>query len=65
MGDELFHLFSETNPDSVLLRWLRARKWEVSPAVQFMMDTLRWRHEWGVRKLMTKGESELILDECA
>jgi hypothetical protein len=65
MGDELFHLFSETNPDSVLLRWLRARKWEVSPAVQFMMDTLRWRHEWGVRKLMTKGESELIFDECA
>lgn len=65
MGDELFHLFGHINPDSVLLRWLRARKWEVLPAVEFMMNTLTWRHEWGVQRLMAKGENDLILDECA
>jgi hypothetical protein len=65
MGDELFDVFGANNPDVILLRWLRARKWQVSSAVEFIMDTLRWRHEWGVRKLMEKGESELIVEECA
>jgi hypothetical protein len=65
MGDELFYLFGHHNPDITLLRWLRARKWQVTSAVQLMMDTLKWRHEWGLRKLMAKGESELILEECA
>ena len=65
MGDELFFLFGRDNPDVVLLRWLRARKWQVPAAVQHMMDTLRWRHEWGVRKLMTNGENALNQDECA
>ncbi len=64
-GDELFYLFGKDNPDMILLRWLRARKWNVSSAVQLMMDTLKWRHEWGVRKLIEKGESDLIVEECA
>jgi hypothetical protein len=65
MGDELFYLFGQDNPDVILLRWLRARKWQISSAVQLMMDTLKWRHEWGVRKLMEKGESDLIVEECS
>ena len=65
MGDELFYLFGVENPDSVLLRWLRARKWQVPAAVQHMMDTLRWRHEWGLRKLIANGEKDLIPEEVA
>lgn len=30
-----------------------------------MVDTLKWRHEWGVRKLMNRGEDALNPDECA
>ena len=65
LGEELFYLFGLENPDCVLLRWLRARKWQVPAAVQHMMDTLRWRQEWGLRKLMANGENDLIPEECA
>ena len=65
MGDEFFHLIGQDDPDRVLLRWLRARKWLVSAAVQHMMDTLRWRCEWGLRKLVANGENDLNLEECA
>ncbi|CAF4097009.1 unnamed protein product [Rotaria sp. Silwood2] len=65
MGAELFYLFGRENPDVVVLRWLRARKWHVSHAVQSMMDTLKWRHEWGLQSLIEKGESDLIKEECA
>ncbi|UJR07949.1 hypothetical protein I4U23_012228 [Adineta vaga] len=63
LGEELFHLFAADNPDVILLRWLRARKWQVSSAVEMMMDTLNWRHDWGVRKLMNRGEDELNIEE--
>ena len=65
LGDELFYLFGYENPDITLLRWLRARKWDVAAAVQHMMDSLRWRHDWGFQKLMANGENDLNLDECA
>jgi hypothetical protein len=65
MGEELFYLFGPDNPDVILLRWLRARKWQISSAVQLMMNTLQWRSEWGVRKLLEKGESDLIVEECS
>ncbi|CAF3368744.1 unnamed protein product [Rotaria sp. Silwood2] len=65
IGAELFYLFGRENPDIALLRWLRARKWNVSYAVQFMVDTLKWRHEWGFRSLMEKGEIDLIKEKCA
>ncbi|CAF1119511.1 unnamed protein product [Adineta steineri] len=63
-GEELFYLFAQFNPDVTLLRWLRACKWQVTPAVQFMKDTLKWRHEWGLRTLSAKGESNVMLEEC-
>jgi hypothetical protein len=49
MGDELFYLFGQDNPDVILLRWLRTRKWQISSAVQLMMDTLKWRYEYRKR----------------
>jgi hypothetical protein len=45
MGEELFYLFGPDNPDVIFLRWLRARKWQISSAVQLMMDTLKRRSE--------------------
>lgn len=65
MGNELFYLFGKDNPDMILLRWLRARKWQISSAVELMMDTLKWRDQWGVQKLMENGENDLIIEECS
>ena len=64
IDDELFFLFGSENPDCVVLRWLRARKWQIPIAVEFLMDTLRWRQSWQLRKLISNGENALDPDEC-
>ena len=48
----------------IVLRWLRARKWDITSANQLMIDTLQWRHQWGLRKLLKNGENDLNQDEC-
>ena len=62
-GDELFRSVGYDNPDVLLLRWLRARKFDVNAAVQQLMDTIKWRRESGVDTLLAKGESELLHEE--
>lgn len=45
------------NPDSLLLRFLRARKWVVKDALKMMGDTFYWRSEVGhPEELLRKGE---------
>ncbi|CAF1046533.1 unnamed protein product [Adineta steineri] len=62
-GDVLFRSIGYDNPDVLMLRWLRARKWDVNAAVQQLIDTLNWRYERGVDKLLAKGENELLIEE--
>ncbi|CAF1160590.1 unnamed protein product [Adineta ricciae] len=62
-GDALFHSIGYDNPDVLILRWLRARKWDIDAAVQQLMETLKWRKESAVDNLLLKGENELNLDE--
>lgn len=33
------------NPDSLLLRFLRARKWDIEKALVMMISTMQWRHK--------------------
>ncbi|CAF0907366.1 unnamed protein product [Rotaria sordida] len=61
--DELFLAIGYDNPDAVLLRWLRARKWDTKAALQQLIDTIKWRHQWGVKQLLAKGETDLCYDE--
>lgn len=42
--------------DGLVLRFLRARKWNVKAAFAMITECLRWRKEFGVRKLMVEGE---------
>ena len=60
---ELFLAIGYDNPDMILLRWLRARKWDIKSALQQFLDTIKWRHEWGVKELLAKGEIDLCEDE--
>lgn len=62
-GDELFDLIGTENPDVVLLRWLRACKWNINDAVQQLIDTLKWQQNWGVRAFIAKGEKDLSEEE--
>ncbi|PGG98051.1 hypothetical protein GX51_07025 [Blastomyces parvus] len=47
------------NPDSLLLRFLRARKWDVNKALVMLVSTLKWRsQEWKVDdEIVFKGEA--------
>jgi hypothetical protein len=62
-GNEFFCSIGYENPDVLLLRWLRAKKWVVDDAVQQIMYMLKWRIEWGVQALLAKDESEISVQE--
>lgn len=64
-GDELFRAVGYDNPDILLLRWLRSRKWNVSATVHQIIETLKWRREWGVQDLVAKGERAIVQAEIA
>ncbi|OUM59368.1 hypothetical protein PIROE2DRAFT_21250 [Piromyces sp. E2] len=56
MKEEFFYMMSCDEPDSVALRFLRARKWNVNRAVKMTTACLQWRIEWNVRALLEVGE---------
>lgn len=59
MVDELFSQCSTDDPDRTLLRFLRARKWVVPDAYKMLTDSLKWRHNVGLRQLMAEGEERI------
>lgn len=49
------------NPDTFLLRFLRARKWDVIKAFTMMADAIEWRmKEMNVDQLMAEGELQAL-----
>ncbi|KAI8995140.1 CRAL-TRIO domain-containing protein [Gaertneriomyces semiglobifer] len=57
--EELFLACAFDAPDQFMLRFLRARKWDVTKAVQMCISTLQWRIETDIRGVLTKGEEGL------
>ncbi|XP_047358427.1 SEC14-like protein 2 isoform X3 [Vespa velutina] len=46
--------------DRFLLRWLRARSWNVTAAEKMLRNSLQWRKQWEVDKIEEWDEPELI-----
>ncbi|KAI9208295.1 CRAL-TRIO domain-containing protein [Polychytrium aggregatum] len=63
--EELFLLVAYDNPDAMVLRFLRARKWDVDAAIAMLMQCIRWRIEFGVRSIMEGGESLVSVTELS
>ncbi len=42
--------------DTFLLRFLRARKWDINEAFSMLKDTLEWRKMYNVRQVIAEGE---------
>lgn len=63
LKDEIFLTIGNEHPDLVLLRYLRARKWNIGEALKQFIGTVHWRHEWGLNKLMYQGESAIDKNE--
>ncbi|KAG1212200.1 hypothetical protein G6F35_010404 [Rhizopus arrhizus] len=52
-----WNMVATDNPDAVLLRFLRARKWDLDAAYNMLANTLRWRLHMRVDDIVALGES--------
>ena len=59
MFRELCMAIHHENPDRFILRFLRARKWKVEDALHMIVEMLKWRAAFGVRKILEEGEASL------
>jgi hypothetical protein len=51
------------HPDAVVLRFLRARKWDVRQAMVMLVSALNWREEIGIDETIIRdGESVILKD---
>ncbi|EIE91027.1 hypothetical protein G6F46_005978 [Rhizopus delemar] len=53
-------LVATDNPDSTLLRFLRARKWDLDASFNMLANTLRWRIDMRTNDIVALGETGLI-----
>ena len=49
-GTQSFH------PDNLLLRYLRARKWDVEKSISMMVNAIKWRIDFDVEQVIRNGE---------
>ncbi|KAH0609561.1 uncharacterized protein H6S33_013047 [Morchella sextelata] len=57
LREAFWSMVKHDNPDGLLLRFLRARKWDVDKALVMMVATMNWRSkEMNVQEVVSKGE---------
>ncbi|KAG0172996.1 hypothetical protein DFQ30_009121 [Apophysomyces sp. BC1015] len=54
-----WNMVATDNPDAVVLRFLRARKWDQDAAYKMLINTLRWRLVMRVDEITALGETGL------
>ncbi|KAH8547884.1 CRAL-TRIO domain-containing protein [Umbelopsis sp. PMI_123] len=59
LKDACWSAIGVDNPDALLLRFLRARKWDVDNALTMLSAALRWRIEERVDEIIHLGEAGL------
>lgn len=60
LREAFWGMVATDNPDSTMLRFLRARKWEIDAAYDMLTNTLRWRLEMRINEIVSLGETGLI-----
>lgn len=60
LREAFWGMVATDNPDSTLLRFLRARKWDTDAAYNMLTNTLRWRLEMRINEIVSLGETGLI-----
>jgi hypothetical protein len=62
--DTIWKMVKHDHPDALLLRFLRARKWDVERALIMLVSTMNWRaKEMDVEDIMLKGEPAAVAAE--
>ncbi|KAI5460264.1 CRAL-TRIO domain-containing protein [Mariannaea sp. PMI_226] len=61
----IWSMVKHDHPDALVLRFLRARKWDVEKALVMLVSTMNWRHsEMGVDEdIMKNGDGAAVEDE--
>ncbi|KAI0016366.1 CRAL/TRIO domain-containing protein [Xylariomycetidae sp. FL0641] len=61
----IWDMVKHDNPDAIMLRYLRARKWVIQDALNMLLATLNWRHnEMHVDDdIMVKSEESFAMNE--
>lgn len=54
--EHIWEFIKMDDPDSLFLRFLRARKWNVSDALVMAIDCIKWRLDYGVEALVRGGD---------
>ncbi len=60
LREAFWGMVATDNPDATLLRFLRARKWDIDAAYNMLTNTLRWRLEMRINEIVSLGETGLI-----
>ncbi|KAI9248667.1 CRAL-TRIO domain-containing protein [Helicostylum pulchrum] len=60
LRDTFWGLVASNNPDSTILRFLRARKWDLDASYNMLTNTLRWRLEMRANEIASLGQTGLI-----
>ncbi|PVU97694.1 hypothetical protein BB561_000387 [Smittium simulii] len=62
LESHLWESIREDIPDTLVLRFLRARKWNVDKALEMLLSSVKWRHLEKVEEIIYYGE---ILNEAS
>lgn len=54
--EHIWEFIKMDNPDSLILRFLRARDWNVPDALVMAIDCIKWRLDFGVEDLVRGGD---------
>lgn len=63
LTEEFWHQLATDDPDVLLLRFLRARKWNVLDAFFMFFEALKWRRAFGVHDMLKKGDVKAVKRE--
>lgn len=63
--ETIWSMVKQDNPDALMLRFLRARKWDVQQALIMLVSTMNWRHTQMLvdSDIMKNGEAGAVKDE--
>lgn len=62
--NSLWRIILLDHPDSILLRFLRARKWDVEKAIEMMVSDMNWREEVKIDEHIIAGGESVALKQA-
>lgn len=60
LREAFWGMVATDNPDSTVLRFLRARKWDLDASYDMLTNALRWRLEMRINEIVALGETGLV-----